>query len=108
MAKIAHHSPIRSFAIPVQAQSWKKPILSIARRTYMNNKSIEEVKAAWEQRLMAQPGVIGVGISLTKDRQEKCIKVYVNRDVSTLKSQIPKQIEGYPVNVEIRGTFQAL
>lgn len=74
----------------------------------MTDKTIQEVKAAWEKQLMAKPGVTGVGISLTKDRREKCIKVYVNRSEAAQAGEIPKQIEGYPVEVEIRGTFKAL
>jgi len=72
----------------------------------MSDKTIQEVKEAWEKQLMAIPGVMGVGISLTKDRREKCIKIYVNRDASMEEGQIPKQIEGYPVEVELRGTFR--
>jgi hypothetical protein len=72
----------------------------------VSNKTILDVKENWEERLMAIPGVMGVGLSLTKDRQEKCIKVYVNRDTSAQASQIPKQIEGYPVEVELRGNFR--
>lgn len=72
----------------------------------MSNKTIQDVKEAWEQQLMAIPGVMGIGIGLTKDRQEKCIKVYVNRNTSAEAARIPKEIEGYPVEVELRGTFR--
>ena len=72
----------------------------------MNDKSIQEVKEAWEKRLMSIPGVMGVGISLTKDTRERCIKVYANREASVAK--IPREIEGYPVEVEIRRPFRAL
>ncbi len=73
----------------------------------MSNKTIEEVKAEWENQLMAMPGVTGVGISLTKEGQQKCIKVYVNQAASVLVGQIPSEIEGYPVEVEVTGTFRA-
>lgn len=69
-------------------------------------KSIEQVKAAWEERLMARPGVIGVGIGLTKDGQEPAIKVYINHQAAAQAAQIPQEIEGYPVEVEIRGAFR--
>lgn len=80
--------------------------LSTQRRTSMSNKTIKEVKEAWEERLMAMPGVMGVGIGLTKDTRQKCIKVYVERKASAQAAQIPREIEGYPVEVEIRGTFR--
>ena len=70
------------------------------------SRSIEAVKAAWEEQLMARPGVMGVGIGLTEDGQEMCIKVYVNSKASALAAQIPKNIEGYPVEIEIRRTFR--
>jgi hypothetical protein len=72
----------------------------------MGNKSIQEVKDTWEKRLMDIPGVMGIGISLTKDRRERCIKVYANREASVAK--IPREIEGYPVEVEVRKPFRAL
>jgi hypothetical protein len=74
----------------------------------VSNRSIEEVKADWEERLMAIPGVMGVGIGLTQDRQRTCIKVYVNRQSSAQAEQIPNEIEGYPVEVEVRKHFRAL
>ncbi len=73
----------------------------------MSNKTIQQVKDDWEQQLMAKPGVVGIGISLTKDRREQCIKVYVDRNAPAVAAQIPEQIEGYPVEVEVRGTFRA-
>lgn len=68
--------------------------------------SIEQVKKAWEARLMAIPGVMGVGIGLTRDRKQKAIKVYLDRGASTKRAQIPEAIEGYPVVIEVRGTFR--
>lgn len=73
----------------------------------MSRKTIEEVREAWEERLMAMPGVTGVGIGLTKDRRERCIKVYASREAAAGATQPPKEIEGYPVEVEIRGAFRA-
>ena len=74
----------------------------------MSKKKIEEVRSAWEKRLMDIPGVMGIGVGLTKDRSQVCIKVYVSREDSKQVEQIPKQIEGYPVEVEIRKPFKAL
>lgn len=74
----------------------------------MNSPTIQEVKTAWEERLMAIPGVMGVGIGLTKQGKHKCIKVYVNRQQFLTTPAIPQEIEGYPVEVETRGAFRAL
>lgn len=73
----------------------------------MSPRTIEEVKADWEDRLMAIPGVMGVGIGLSQDRQGPCIRVYVNRQ-SSQTEDIPDEIEGYPVEVEVRKPFRAL
>jgi hypothetical protein len=70
----------------------------------VDKRKIEEVKEAWEKRLMSKQGVIGVGISRTTDGKEKCIKVYVDRKDSV--KRVPTKIEGYPVEVEVRGTFR--
>jgi hypothetical protein len=67
--------------------------------------TIQEAKEAWEAKLMAIPGVSGVAIGLTKDRKEKCIKVYVATD--TAADTIPRAIEGFPVEIESRGAFRA-
>lgn len=74
----------------------------------MNQKlPIEEVKKLSEDRLMALPGVIGVAIGTTEDRLQHVIKVYVDQRTSDLEKQIPNQIEGYPVEIEIRKGFRA-
>jgi len=69
-------------------------------------RSIEEVKTDWEQRLMAMRGVTGVSIGLTQESREPCIKVYVSRLAVGAAAEIPKEIEGYPVEVERRGVFR--
>jgi hypothetical protein len=74
----------------------------------MSQKKIEEVASVWEKRLMDIPGVMGIGVGLTKDLSQVCIKVYVSREDSKQAEQIPKEIEGYPVEVEIRKPFKAL
>jgi hypothetical protein len=69
--------------------------------------TIEEAKEKWEAKLMAIEGVNGVGIGLTKDKKDKCIKIYVQSKTSPAPGKIPDQIEGYAAEVEVRGTFRA-
>ena len=73
----------------------------------MSNKTILEVKEEWEKHLMKIRGVMAVGIGLTKDHQKKCIKVYISRNVSSRNTSIPKSIEGYPIEVEVRREFKS-
>jgi hypothetical protein len=71
----------------------------------MAETSIQQVKEGWEGRLMSIPGVMAVGIGLTKDRKP-CIKVYLDRSAAQA-GEIPDQIEGYVVEVAARRTFRA-
>lgn len=71
-------------------------------------KTIKEVKEAKEKYLMTLPGVTGVAIGLKKGSRERCIKVYVDRGTLEKVSRIPKEIEGYPVEVETMGTLHPL
>ena len=68
----------------------------------MKSKTIQQVKAEWEKRLMAMPGVTGVGISMTKDHTSKCIQVTVRSKASEKAADIPIIIDGFPVEVKIR------
>jgi len=67
--------------------------------------SIESVRARNEQRLMAIDGVMGLAIGRNK-LGDDAIVVYV-RDPS-VKSRIPSEVEGYPVETETTGPIDAL
>lgn len=68
--------------------------------------SIVDAKTAWEDRLMAIPGVTGVAVGLSSKGKEKIIKVYVSKSGTVARDQIPGRIEGYPVEIETRGDFK--
>ena len=74
----------------------------------MDKKSIKEVKEAWEKRLMAIPGVEGIGIGLAEESQEKCIKVFLNRAKQKNAKKIPPTIDGYSIIIELTGEFRPL
>lgn len=69
--------------------------------------SIIDAKTAWEDKLMAIPGVTGVAIGLSSDGSEKVIKVYVVKSGTVARDKIPDRIEGFRVEIEPRGTFKA-
>lgn len=71
-------------------------------------RTIDEVKAAHEDRLMSIDGVQGVGIGQHPKRDGLAIKVYVDNKTQSLQEQIPKEIEGFPVEIEVSGEFNAL
>lgn len=71
-------------------------------------RSIEEVKEAHEEQLMGIEGVQGVGIGQRPEADGLEIKVYVSNKTKSLQDRIPKQVEGYPVQIEVSGEFHAL
>ena len=68
---------------------------------------IEEVKARYEARLLARPGVVSVGIG--KDAAGRpAIIVGIKESKEALAPKvIPEDIEGYPVIVEVVGQVRA-
>lgn len=74
----------------------------------MRSKHIQEVKEEWEKTFMKIPGVTGVGIGLRKGSKEKCIQVFVQKGFSVKPDEIPATIEGFPVEIIIRGPFHPL
>jgi hypothetical protein len=56
--------------------------------------------------LMRMEGVAGTGVGMWDG--EPCIKVFAEKVTPELLSQVPGQIEGYPVKIEETGTFRAL
>ena len=61
----------------------------------ISGKSMDEVQAAHEKRLLAIPGVLGVGQGLSGGKP--CFRVYVEKLTPELSAKLPATIEGYPV-----------
>jgi hypothetical protein len=57
--------------------------------------------------LMAMPGVVGTAESQTKDGRP-CILVMLSKSTPELRAKLPRQLEGWPVVVEVTGEFHAL
>ena len=72
----------------------------------MPDEAIESVLQKHTRRLMSLPGV--VGIAQGECEGKLCIKVYVARKTARLLRQLPPDLDGYLVNVEESGKFQAL
>jgi hypothetical protein len=70
------------------------------------NRSIQQVKAKHENRLMEIPGVVSVGIGKDKSGNMAII-VGVDRPRSDTAAQLPRQLDGYPVVVEVVGSIKA-
>jgi hypothetical protein len=68
--------------------------------------SIQEVKARHEARLMAQPGVVAVGIGRDADGSQSII-VSLDRERPEVRASTPQDLEGYPVRVQVIGPVRA-
>ncbi len=68
--------------------------------------TIQDVKARHETRLMAQPGVVAVGIGRDPDGNE-AIVVSLDRDRPEVRQSVPQALEGYPVRVQVIGPVRA-
>jgi hypothetical protein len=65
----------------------------------------EEVLSKNENRLMSIPGVNGVGIS--ESNGQIVISVMVKSLTPELKAQLPKDLDGVPVKVDVIGEVNA-
>ncbi|KPK72305.1 MAG: hypothetical protein AMJ84_04480 [Acidithiobacillales bacterium SM23_46] len=68
--------------------------------------SIEQVKATHQERLLALPGVVSVGIGRDA-RGQSVIVVGLDEPRPQTQAAIPRELDGYPVRVEIVGTIRA-
>jgi hypothetical protein len=69
--------------------------------------TIQEVKAKHSDRLLAMPGVVSVGIGRNPDGTAAIIVGLDGPRPDTVK-QLPKELDGYPVRVEVIGPVKAL
>ena len=70
------------------------------------SKGIEQVFREQHDRIMAVPGVTGMGISLCGSRP--CIKTYTDNPASSLAPEIPEIVDGYVIEIEFTGPIRSL
>ena len=68
--------------------------------------SIQEVKKQHEARLLDMPGVVSVGIGLDPDGN-KAIIVGLDGLHPDTEANMPADLEGFPVRVQIIGSIRA-
>ena len=71
-------------------------------------RDINAVLADHDKELLAIPGVVGVYIGLLSDHKTSCLKVMLARKDPSLKSRIPRKLEGYQVVTEVTGEIRPL
>jgi len=69
-------------------------------------KNIEQVLHEHRDEITELPGV--VGIAQGECSGYPCIKVYTSERKDELRWKIPAEIEGFPVDIEVTGSIQAL
>ena len=67
--------------------------------------TIETAQAKLTDRVMALPGVVGIGIGECEGAP--CIKVFVVQKTPQLESEIPSTFEGFPVEMQVTGEIRA-
>jgi len=68
--------------------------------------SIQDVKKKHEAKLMSLPGVVSVGIGLNPSGRPAII-VGMDKSRPEVQAQIPSQLEGHPLIVQILGPIKA-
>jgi hypothetical protein len=68
---------------------------------------IVEVLADHTPELMAIPGVVGTAESRTPDGRP-CILVLLANDSAELRAKLPRELEGWPVILEVTGEIRAM
>lgn len=71
------------------------------------SRPLTEVLAAHTPGLMALPGVVGTAESRTADGKP-CILVMLAKSSPELRSKLPRELEGWPVRIEVTGEFRAM
>ena len=72
----------------------------------MQQKSVLTVLEQHTGWLMSLPGVVGTGQG--ERDGVACIRVFVADERTKLMKEIPSELEGYPVEVQVTGEFRAL
>jgi len=72
----------------------------------MSSEYIKQVKKKYEKAWMHLPEVQAVGIGITSTGKQGII-VIVKRLNDALKKQLPTEVEGIPVEVQLGGPFLA-
>jgi hypothetical protein len=85
--------------------SWLPYLRPGVGRQEVNSMTIEEVLQKHQDRLMAIPGVVGIGEGESEGRPVILIMV---RELSPdLRRQLPQQIDGFEVKVDVVGEVTA-
>ena len=66
---------------------------------------IDQLLAAHTDEMLAIPGIVGLGIG--ECAGAPCIRVFAETEAASLDEQIPSELDGYPVEVDVTGPIVA-
>ena len=69
---------------------------------------INAVLRAHDKELLAVPGVVGVYVAVLDDGKTPCLKVMLAQKSAEAERAIPKNIDGFPVVIEVTGEIKPL
>ena len=81
--------------------------IEVMSETPSRRTDINAVLAAHEKELMKIPGVVGVYVGVLDDGKSPCLKIMLARRTPE-SNQIPAQLDGFPVRVEVTGQIRPL
>ena len=68
--------------------------------------AIQDVKAKYEKQIIETPGVVSMGIG--KDAKgQTAIIIGIEQDSDKIRAALPKELDGYPVEVQTTGPVRA-
>jgi hypothetical protein len=71
-------------------------------------RDINAVLADHDKELLAISGVVGVYVGQLSDHKTTCLKVMLARKDPNLERQIPRELEGYQVVIEVTGEIHPM
>jgi len=71
------------------------------------SRPLSEVLAAHTPALMALPGVVGTAESKLDDGRP-CVLILVSKMTPGLREKLPRELEGWPVKVQVTGEIHAM
>jgi hypothetical protein len=71
-------------------------------------RDINAVLSAHDKELLAIHGVVGVCVGVLEDGKTPCLKVMLAEKSAEAERAIPRNIEGFPVVIEVSGEIRPL
>ncbi|PZR75794.1 MAG: hypothetical protein DLM52_07040 [Chthoniobacterales bacterium] len=69
---------------------------------------VNAVLAAHDKELLRIPDVTGVYVGVLKDGTTPCLRVMLKKRTPAVERALPRELQGYPVEVEVSGEIRPL